>query len=134
MKISGDGVRYFGQKSVLSPSYINHFTRLHLIADYPQNKSSLSGVSFASRPKLNMTIIWDIVTCSLVEIDRRFRGAYCLHHRGVACLKVLTIRLEKLRETTKTLFRSAGNPDYIRIHLKYKSGAMSLQGICRSGS
>jgi hypothetical protein len=24
----------------------------------------------------------DIVPCSLVEVDRRFRGAYCLHHEG----------------------------------------------------
>jgi hypothetical protein len=29
-----------------------------------------------------MTIraFWDIETCSLVEVDRRFRGAYQLHH------------------------------------------------------
>jgi hypothetical protein len=26
-----------------------------------------------------MAIIWDIVTCSLVEIDQRFKVAYCLH-------------------------------------------------------
>jgi hypothetical protein len=25
---------------------------------------------------------WDIAPWSLVEIDRRFRGEYCLHHRG----------------------------------------------------
>jgi hypothetical protein len=24
----------------------------------------------------------DIAPCSLVEVDRRFRGAYCLHHEG----------------------------------------------------
>jgi hypothetical protein len=23
---------------------------------------------------------WDIASCSLVEVDRRFRDAYCLHH------------------------------------------------------
>jgi hypothetical protein len=31
---------------------------------------------------LKMTGVWDIAPCSLVEVDRRFRGAYCLHHRG----------------------------------------------------
>jgi hypothetical protein len=28
----------------------------------------------------NMTVLWDIAACSPVEIYRRFRGAYCLHH------------------------------------------------------
>jgi hypothetical protein len=25
---------------------------------------------------------WDVVPCSHVQFDRRFRGAYCLHHQG----------------------------------------------------
>jgi hypothetical protein len=29
-----------------------------------------------------MTILWDVVVCSLVDIDGCFRGAYCLHHQG----------------------------------------------------
>jgi hypothetical protein len=28
----------------------------------------------------NMTAFWDTASCSLVEVDRRFRGTYCLHH------------------------------------------------------
>jgi hypothetical protein len=28
-----------------------------------------------------MTVFWDVAPCSLVEIDRRFSGAYCLHHQ-----------------------------------------------------
>jgi hypothetical protein len=31
---------------------------------------------------MNMTVFWDVAPCSLVEIDRRFRGAYCLYHQG----------------------------------------------------
>jgi hypothetical protein len=27
---------------------------------------------------MKMTAFWDIASCSL-EVDRRFRGAYCLH-------------------------------------------------------
>jgi hypothetical protein len=30
---------------------------------------------------MKMTVFWDVALCSLVEIDRRFRGAYCLHHQ-----------------------------------------------------
>jgi hypothetical protein len=29
---------------------------------------------------VNITAFWDIASCSLFEVDRRFRGAYCLHH------------------------------------------------------
>jgi len=28
-----------------------------------------------------MRAFWDIAPCSLVGVDWRFRGAYCLHHR-----------------------------------------------------
>jgi hypothetical protein len=26
--------------------------------------------------------VWDTVSYSLVEVDQRFRGAYCHHHQG----------------------------------------------------
>jgi hypothetical protein len=29
---------------------------------------------------VKMTVLWDVATCCLVDIDRLFRGAYCLHH------------------------------------------------------
>jgi hypothetical protein len=29
-----------------------------------------------------MSVFWGVVPCSLVEINGRFRGAYCLHQRG----------------------------------------------------
>jgi hypothetical protein len=29
-----------------------------------------------------MTAFLHVASCTLVEIDRRFKGAYCLHHRG----------------------------------------------------
>jgi hypothetical protein len=32
---------------------------------------------------MKMIALWDIVLCSLVEVDQCFRGAYCLHHQGV---------------------------------------------------
>jgi len=28
-----------------------------------------------------MTAVWDTAPYSLVEVDRRFRGAYCLHYQ-----------------------------------------------------
>jgi len=29
---------------------------------------------------MKVTACWDIALCSLVDVDRFFRGAYCLHH------------------------------------------------------
>jgi hypothetical protein len=31
---------------------------------------------------LKMTVVWDVATYSLIDIDRRFRGSYGLHHQG----------------------------------------------------
>jgi hypothetical protein len=31
---------------------------------------------------MKMTAFWDIVPCSVVGVDRHFRGAYFLHHQG----------------------------------------------------
>jgi hypothetical protein len=31
---------------------------------------------------MNITVFWDVVSCSLGEIDRSIRGAYCLHPQG----------------------------------------------------
>jgi hypothetical protein len=29
-----------------------------------------------------MDVFWVVAPCSLVEVDRRFRGSYRLHHQG----------------------------------------------------
>jgi hypothetical protein len=29
-----------------------------------------------------LRVLWDVAQCSHVEMGRRFRGAYCLHHQG----------------------------------------------------
>jgi hypothetical protein len=31
---------------------------------------------------VKMTVFWDVVLCSVVEVYYCFRGAYCLHHQG----------------------------------------------------
>jgi hypothetical protein len=30
---------------------------------------------------MKIVALWDIAPCSVIEVDRRFRGAYCLHCR-----------------------------------------------------
>jgi hypothetical protein len=34
------------------------------------------------KENIKMTVFWDVAQCSLVETDRRFGGAYCLHHHS----------------------------------------------------
>jgi hypothetical protein len=31
---------------------------------------------------MKFKVFWDGTPCSHVEVDRGFRGAYCLHHQG----------------------------------------------------
>jgi hypothetical protein len=31
---------------------------------------------------IKMAVFWDVAPCSLVEIDRSFREAYCLYHQS----------------------------------------------------
>jgi hypothetical protein len=50
-----------------------------------------------------MTAFWDTAPCSLVEVDRRFRGAYCLHR--ITALMMVAVRISKtsvyFNETTR---------------------------------
>jgi hypothetical protein len=31
---------------------------------------------------MKVAVVWYVVPCSLVDIDRRFRGVYRIHHQG----------------------------------------------------
>jgi glycogen synthase len=31
---------------------------------------------------MKMDVFWDVASCSLVEVYRRFRSTCCLHHQG----------------------------------------------------
>jgi hypothetical protein len=44
-----------------------------------------------------MIISWDVAPCSRLEIDRRFRGAYCLHHQGDESQKIVIFVLAAVR-------------------------------------
>jgi hypothetical protein len=44
---------------------------------------------------MKITVFRVVALCSLVEVDRRFRGTYCLHHQGVRPLnrRLISMRL-----------------------------------------
>jgi hypothetical protein len=57
-------------------------------------------LSFNSFFTLNITklrVSWDVEPCRHFEENRRFRGAYCLHHQGSPWLQVLTAASTKFR-------------------------------------
>jgi hypothetical protein len=39
---------------------------------------------------LNMAAFCDIAPCSLVEVERRFRDSYCLHHHGSLMMEAVS--------------------------------------------
>jgi hypothetical protein len=43
---------------------------------------SLEGLSSMYLIKCEGGCLWDVAPCNLVQMDRRFRGVYCLHHEG----------------------------------------------------
>jgi hypothetical protein len=58
-----------------------------------QNKQQWKGVAYSNPVNIGgeiagslggdyENVFWDVAPCSLVEVYRRFRGAYCLHHQG----------------------------------------------------
>jgi hypothetical protein len=51
--------------------------------------------------QLKMTVFWVAAPCSLVEIDRRFRGAYCLYHQGDEWLSSSSKRIKFITVFTK---------------------------------
>jgi hypothetical protein len=40
------------------------------------------GFQVLTAVSMKFRVFWDVAPCSHVEVDRRFRGAYCLHHQG----------------------------------------------------
>jgi hypothetical protein len=36
---------------------------------------------------MNVAVFWNVALCSLVDNDRRFRGAYCLNRKGAVSQK-----------------------------------------------
>jgi hypothetical protein len=50
-----------------------------------------------------MEAFWDSASCSLVEADRRFVGAYCLHHQGARPQEDVIFILAAVRTTITTV-------------------------------
>jgi hypothetical protein len=61
--------------------------------------------------RLKMAVFLDVAPCSMAVIDRRFRGADCLHHRGpmiqaVEKSKALMVELVNNTETSVNFYQT----------------------------
>jgi hypothetical protein len=48
-------------------------------------------------------VFWDVAPCSHVEVDRCFRGAYCLNHQGDIALMIEAVRMREERNVYRVL-------------------------------
>jgi hypothetical protein len=49
---------------------------------------------------IKMAIFWGVAPCNLLDTDRHFRGAYCLHHQGDCTLTMGQVSTSELSITT----------------------------------
>jgi hypothetical protein len=42
-------------------------------------------ISGSTAMNMKTAVFWDAASCSLVDTDQPFRGAYCLHYQGQGC-------------------------------------------------
>jgi hypothetical protein len=52
---------------------------------------------------VEMTVFWVVALCSLVDIDQRVRGAYCLRHHGDG---ILMMEAVSCSETSVNIYHS----------------------------
>jgi hypothetical protein len=68
---------------------------------------------------MKMAVLWVVAPCSLVEFERRFRGAHCLHHQGevsevlVASIVALIMEAASISQTSENFYQTTlrNNPD-----------------------
>jgi hypothetical protein len=86
--------------------------------------------------RMKMSVFWDVAPCNLIDIDRRFRGTYCLHHyhtddRGG---KLLRNMKHQFSDVSRVEFRVLTNVSaniavaIIKVNVKRRSVSTRLHG------
>jgi hypothetical protein len=68
---------------------------------------------------MKMTVFGDIAPCSLVDVHRRFRSVYCLHHHGDEQLIALMMEAVSSSETQINLYQAERRniPEDSHLHI-----------------
>jgi hypothetical protein len=77
-----------------------------------------------------IALFWDVAPCSVVEIDRRFRDAYCLyHHRHVdpSTIKAMMMEAESTSETSVSFYQTTrlNIPEDSHLHASHRENLKS---------
>jgi DNA topoisomerase VI subunit B len=69
---------------------------------------------------MKFRIFWDMLPSSQVDVDRRFRGAYCLHHQGA-----LMIEAVRTTETSVNIYSTTRQhiPEDSKLHYNFASNS-----------
>jgi hypothetical protein len=83
---------------------------------------------------MKMTVFWDVAPCSLVKVERRFRGAYCSIIR--AFLRKLSPSPSFPEDIGKMFLRNAGNhlQDYTASQIRRLQSTFSTPRAVRTSS
>jgi hypothetical protein len=74
-----------------------------------------------------MAVFRDVAACSLVDTDRRFRGAYCLQYQGAASQKTAIFMLVAMKTSNLTIMDAVCVK---RVCLLVKSLISTRTSIC----
>jgi hypothetical protein len=72
-----------------------------------------------------MAVFWFVAPCSLVEVYRRFRGAYCLHHE---CSIALMMEAASTSEMSVNFYQTTrcNKPEESHLHTRRRENLKSL--------
>jgi hypothetical protein len=89
---------------------------------------------------IKMTDFWDVTPCTLVEVHRRFKGAYSLHHQGDlwnACLlprDYTALQPRKLSSSHSPPWEPEISHDYIRSITQEGEQTYTYNTVARSSA
>jgi hypothetical protein len=65
-----------------------------------------------------MTVFWVVAPCSLLQVYRRFRGAFCLRHQGDEYARVM--EAARTSETSVNFYQTTrrNNPEDSHLHTR----------------
>jgi hypothetical protein len=71
-------------RAILFPAVTSYLPCFGLLAIIALPKPPCFGrYQVLTAASMKFRVFWDVAPCSHVEVDRRFRGAYCLQRQGV---------------------------------------------------
>jgi len=74
---------------------------------------------------MKFRVFWDVLPCSQVDIDRRFKSAYCLHHQA----SFITLMMEVVRTSETSVNNYLTTRHYIpedsKLHTRRRENLKS---------